>query len=231
MRILSWAFAAVLAVAACGGSTDGDGLGGAGGSSGSSGSGSGGTSGSGSGGTSGSGTGGTGTGGTGAVYDWESCNGPGQCTLWAKNCCGGYCTDVAITEFLPVNVQSVGVVENQYCSDDIACPGCVSMPQPNYVAVCRTNECTAVDIRSDAISACSGDAECRLRWGSSCCESCGPLDGELIAVNQSGMLEKEVCAPVGAECPPCAPPDYPPDAKAQCVYGQCQVVWATEPGN
>lgn len=228
MRLLSMVGVSLVLALACGGSTsDGGGQGGSGGSvGGSGGSGGSGATGGGAGTTGGS----AGAGGSGAVYNWEACENPGECTLFATNCCGGYCSEEPISGFIPVNESSIGVVENQYCSGDVLCPGCPAIPHPNYVSVCRSKECTAVDIRSDAISACSGDDDCRLRFGSTCCESCGPLPGELIAVNKSGQLESEVCSPFAGACPPCVPPPYPKEAVAQCVGGHCQVVWATQPG-
>lgn len=184
-----------LTVAACGGSTStnpsaggagGGGSGGAGGSSG-------------------------GAGGSGASSNLAQCSAPGTCTLFATNCCGGYCdANAPLAGFQAVNVAKLGELEAQTCTGDIACPGCVSVDNPNYLAACRAGQCAAVDLRQDALSACAKDDDCRLRWGSGCCEDCGGNANELVVYSTSANLEAEVCNPGGGACPPCAPPPYPP---------------------
>jgi hypothetical protein len=233
MRSLTLLFLTVTAAAACGGSTNG----GTGGSAGTAtaGSGTGGAAGGvggmgASGGSAGSPGGSAGAGGTGAVYDWQTCAVPGDCTLLATNCCGGYCSETPISGWIPVNIASVGVVQSQYCMDPVACPDCMNFPHENYIGVCRAQQCVAVDIRTDAISACDLDQDCRLRFGADCCESCYGHPTELVAVRADGQLEQEVCNPQFGACDPCVPPAYPTDAAAECVAGHCQVVWAAQPG-
>jgi hypothetical protein len=223
--ILSLATAAAVA---CGGTT-------AGGSGGSAGAGASGGAGTGGVGTGGMGTGGGagiggGSAGSGAVYNWETCAMPGDCTLFATGCCGGYCSETPISGWIPVNIASIGVVQSQYCSEPVACPDCMTFPHENYIGVCRAQKCVAVDIRGDAITACSLDEDCTLRFGSDCCESCDGDPMELIAVRNDGQLQKEVCSALSGACPPCMPPEYPVEAAAQCVGGHCQVVWSTQPG-
>ena len=221
--------ASVLSAAiACGGSTTGEGGGADGGGA------VGGTGNAGAGGAVGGGgtgaLGGTGgTGGTGAVYNWELCKGPAECTLFATNCCGGYCVETPLSGWIPVATESLGVVQNQYCSDPVACPDCIEFEHANYLAVCRNDKCTAIDLRKDSISACSADSDCRLRFGTGCCESCAGQSAQLVAVSTKAQLENEVCAGPGA-CPPCVPPAYPKEAKATCLTGHCQVTWSTSPG-
>jgi hypothetical protein len=221
---------------ACGGSTT---SGGPVGASGASGAASGGVSGTGTGGGGGfapaGGSGGfapaggtTGIGGSGAFQ--SVCQYPGDCTLFATNCCGGYCGEHPITGWIAVIEKSLPAVQQLYCSDPVACPDCETAPHESYVAVCRSAECVAVDVRSDAISACNGDQDCRLRYGSSCCELCNGIPQQLIAVRTDGQLEKEVCSPFEGACPPCAPPGYPAGALALCIAGHCQVVWESQPG-
>ena len=214
MRIRAGALALSLLIAACGGSTsNGTGTGGASGGGGTSsgGTSSGGTS---SGGTSSGGTsagGGGGSGGVGNASGLTACNAPGTCALFANNCCGGYCDPNApLSGFQAVNAAKVNDLEAQICTSDIACPGCVSMDNPAYLALCRAGQCAAIDLRKDALSACKSHDDCRLRWGSNCCESCGGgVEQQLIAYNKNANLEAEVCQPNGGACPPCVPPPYP----------------------
>jgi hypothetical protein len=243
MAMRAWTISIVIAsaVAACGGSTKGGGgsggsaaLGGSGALGGAGAGGVGGGGAAGLGGSSASGgsaaTGGGGSGGMGAVYDWEACKSPGDCMLFATNCCGGYCSEEPITGWIPVNIASIGVVQNQYCSEPVGCPDCITFPHENYVGVCRADKCVAIDIRTDEVTSCQLDDECVLRFGSDCCEACNSIIMELVAVRADGKLQQQVCSPLSGACPPCMPPDYPDGAKAQCVAGHCQVVWATQPG-
>lgn len=226
----SWTVFALLLVAACGGSTsDGsEGAGGSGGSSGSAGSsgssGVGGASTGGVGGSSGAGAV-SGAGGSGAIASWQSCTGPGQCTLFATNCCGGYCTpDHPLSGWIAARSTALDEVQKQLCSDDVICPGCASFPQDNYLAVCRAQHCQAVDLRTDELSECNAHADCELRYGSSCCPGCAGSPMQIIAVSKLHPLHTEVCPPQGGECEPCLPPDFPPGTSAQCVAGHCAVV-------
>jgi len=204
----------LLAMVACGGSTSS--------SEGTGGTSSGGTSGGGtsSGGTSGGGTssGGTSSGGTGNVSGLDSCSGPGTCVLFATNCCGGYCDPAApLSGYQAVNEQKVTELEATLCTGDIMCPGCVSVDNPANLALCRGQKCQAVDLKKDALSACQSDADCRLRWGSDCCEDCAAFGTDnLISYSASQNLEAEVCKPGGGACPPCAPPPYPKSVLPVC---------------
>ena len=148
-----------------------------------------------------------------------ACDGPGTCTLFATNCCGGYCDpNASLSGFKAVNATKVSELEQLICDPNgVVCAGCASMDNPDYLALCRSGECTAVNLREDSLSACQLDDDCRLRWGSSCCESCGGgSEQNLIAYNKNANLEAEVCEPNGGACPPCAPPAYPPHLLPLC---------------
>jgi hypothetical protein len=228
------AFAATVALfVACGGSTsNGGNSGGASGTGASAGSG-GNAASSGSGGnaaTAGSGaTGGVGaSGGSGATGGaWFACDDTSQCTLFANNCCGGYCEAAALSQFTAVSSQYVSEYQAQNCTKDTACAGCISFPQPNYAAVCRAGQCLAIDISQSELSACANDSDCTLRWGSGCCEACTspepfPENG-LTAVSKNANVTSALC---GSAVPPCcAPAAYPPDAVAWCNSGHCAVTF------
>lgn len=196
MGAMPWLVALAMATA-CGGSTTGGGSSGSGGSA--------------TGGSAAGGSGGAASGGTGNATSLTACDSPGTCALFATNCCGGYCDPSApLSGWTAVNQAKLGQLQAQMCTGDIACPGCVSVDMPSYLALCRTGNCTAVDLRTDALSACSSDDECRVRWGSNCCEDCGGGNPDLlIAYNKNASLEAEVCDPAAGACPPCAPPPYP----------------------
>ncbi|GMV18052.1 MAG: hypothetical protein HS104_25395 [Polyangiaceae bacterium] len=222
MRVANALFILALLMGGCGGSTSGEGTGGSssGGSS-SGGASSGGTS---SGGASSGGSGGTGavsgSGGAGGSPSWTACKDPGTCQLLPTNCCG-YCGPAPLSGFEAVNESHVQDYTAQTCADPQACPDCITFEEPNYLALCRNGTCTEVDLRLDALSACSGDGDCRLRYGAGCCESCGGMG--LVALNKDAKLGAEVCSPFAGACPPCVPPPYPSTALAVCQAGHCVV--------
>ena len=72
---------------------------------------------------------------------------------------------------------------------------CAVMSNPNLGALCRAGHCTAVDVRTDATSACSVDADCMLRYGLSCCEPCVGRDDELVAIRKDAVASLTFCAP------------------------------------
>lgn len=233
---LAWALAAGLgalgALGACGGSTDssGGGTGGAGGAGGGGG-GSGGSGASGGGGSGGTNVGGGGSGGTnvggggsGGSASWAACDMAGQCVLVASNCCG-YCNpDAPLSGYQSVHQDHQQELVAQLCADPQVCPECVTWENPNYLALCRSGTCTPVDLRTDELSACNTPADCMLRWGADCCESCGgPPETEVVAIAVNGNLGAEVCSPIAGACPPCAPPPLPQGWYADCVAGHCAV--------
>ena len=168
------------------------------------------------------GTGGAvGTGG-GAGNAFSSCNGPGQCRLFPTNCCG-YCSEPKLSGFVGVNVAETKAANAFYCSDPVACPDCVEFPQPNFVALCESGQCTPRDLRSSELSACNTKDDCRLRWGSGCCETCSGTALDLVALNKNANLEQLMCGPAG-DCPPCLPQPFPAGTSAECVGGHCQVL-------
>jgi hypothetical protein len=80
------------------------------------------------------------------------------------------------------------------------------------------------DLRDSAVSACKIDADCRLRSGTACCESCSPND--VVAVRSDGTFEKLVCGDVLPPCLACLPSE-PANALASCgPTGHCIVNYA-----
>ena len=167
-------------------------------------------------------------GGTGASGGWTSCTESSECTLFANNCCGGYCQATSLSSFTALSWKDVSQFEAQNCSTNVACPDCVSFPQPDYVALCVAGSCTAVDIGQSELSACTSDSDCKLRWGTRCCEDCTPpepfSEQSLTAVSVKADVTGELC---GAQPPPCcAPAAYPKGAVAWCNAGHCDVAFA-----
>ncbi len=224
MRV-TWMIALSIALAAaCGGNvTTSGGASGNGGASGGGASGGtsgvGGTSGSGAnGGTSSAGT--SGSGGGGGDPKWFECSDTSECQLFANNCCGGYCSsNQPISGWAALNSSHVQDYSSALCNPTPACPDCIATTLPYYAALCR-NGCEVVDIRKDIVSDCSTDSDCRLRWGSGCCEACNDSNpNDLVAVAKGD--DYLLCGNAAPPC--CAPAPYPPDALSVCNAGHCQV--------
>jgi len=162
-----------------------------------------------------------GTSGTGGASSYTSCSQPGSCTLVPTNCCG-YCSYSPISGYQAVNKAYEKDALAGYCADPVACPDCVTYDDANHLALCREGQCNAVDLRSDTLSICTADTDCRLRWGTGCCESCGGTPDDIVSYNKNANLEAEVCEPNGGACPPCAPPEYPKYILAYCAQGHCK---------
>ena len=178
--------------------------------------------------TGGGGGTGTGTGGGSAVggaSSWAACTAPGQCELAGKGCCG-VCGTPQITDVNGVNRTQGPAYQADNCPGPIApCPACASQINPNLAAFCVQTTCTPIDVRTDDVSACTTDADCRLRY-SDCCESCGAASPELvIALSQSGAstYTSQVCMP-DQGCDKCLAA-YPASLKAVCGASKhCAVV-------
>ena len=73
------------------------------------------------------------------------------------------------------------------CQGSVACGPCAVPPpgilsaQANFVALCQSGRCQAVDLRNSKFSECKTSADCELQYGTGCCGGCGNED--LIAVN------------------------------------------------
>ena len=120
------------------------------------------------------------------------------------------CADV--TEVAPLQV-GVG-----------ACPGCARQVNGNVQAFCVTGKCAVVDVRTDAISTCTKDEDCVLRYAT-CCQSCagGTIDSVVsIRGDRAADLTAQLCE--GTEsCDKCLP-TFPPSTRSKCnAKGHCEV--------
>lgn len=164
--------------------------------------------------------------------DLDSCSENTDCRVVAAGCCGSTCGTPTLDDVIAVNVDAKTFRELQRC-DLVGCPTIYCEPRPpterpdSYLgAVCESGRCKAVDLSNTAVTACSSAADCTLRHGVRCCESCSTDNYDLVSVNEAALLEL-VCPSEPAECPPCvptAPEEYAPD----CVDGRCILVPISE---
>lgn len=155
--------------------------------------------------------------------DFYSCDGPGQCVLATPGCCPG-CGVPELGAFVAVNSAKTDAYFKFVCPEPTPCPECVSQPNPNLFAYCQAGKCVAADVRSDPVSQCKTDADCHLRNGSSCCETCGVDPSNVVAVSSQAPqpIETLVCPP-DAGCPKCAA-QYPDGWFAVCgEAGHCSI--------
>jgi len=142
-----------------------------------------------------------------------ACAAPGTCVLALATCCGS-CGEPKLSDKSAINRTEVDAYRTFVCPVPEPCPRCATMQQPNFQAFCRTGRCAAIDVRTDTVSRCVRDADCRLRFAN-CCE-CPASSEDLIAiaVDKESEYSSQVCAP-GTPCPDCAVM-YPTDRKARC---------------
>ena len=168
-----------------------------------------------------SGTGAAGEGATGGSggSSGHPCGASAACDLVPTDCCG-YCGNSTVDQWFAIATEDYTDYQIANCSD-VACPACVTRRMPNIAAVCRNDECVAVDITMDELSACTVNEDCRLRWGTGCCEGCDADSGDLIALAKSVNATAAFC---GTKVPPCcAPAAYPSNAQPFCIEGFCRV--------
>jgi hypothetical protein len=155
------------------------------------------------------------------VPDMFACTGAGQCTLMANKCCAP-CEPAALSQYTAVNTNSVAAYKASLDCGTIACTPCLrpsdpsQINTPQFAAICQAGRCAAIDVRTNAVSRCTGNTECSLRWGTGCCEGCSGTTGGLVAISASAELRALVCGANAGACPPCVPV-YPANVTARCL--------------
>lgn len=162
----------------------------------------------------------------GGVPNYDACQAPSDCVVAGGGCCG-LCPSSNITAHDLTAYNRAYEAEVSQCGTaDIACAACAPVAGntlPYFVPNCVRGECVVEDIRTSSATACQDASECRLRYGSNCCEGCGGASN-LIAVRNDGTFEELVCSGEPQACPACAPQPLP-GAQASCISGHCEVVY------
>jgi Kunitz/Bovine pancreatic trypsin inhibitor domain len=175
--------------------------------------------------------------------NYDACKQPSDCIVTGTGCCG-VCDSPSVTAHDLVSYNhayasllqcglAFGVAGDAAgAAAPVACAPCMEVPDgtlKNFVPSCVANQCAIEDIRLSATTACKTNAECKLRSGSSCCESCSA--GDLIAVRSDGSFEKLVCGSGPVGCPACLPAPTP-GAVAICgSTGHCEVAYVVNDVN
>jgi hypothetical protein len=133
-----------------------------------------------------------------------------------STCCQG-CGPQEVNRAIAFNRNYADGVTARLCGPNPPpCPAVACVLAPSYVLpFCIEGRCQAIDIRQDLLTSCGTNEQCRLRWGTQCCEACGTRNELLVAVNSQVNYEATVCGSQMA-CPDCVVGPYPADARAVC---------------
>jgi hypothetical protein len=154
----------------------------------------------------------------------DACDDSGDCVLEAADCSGAGDSSGA-TAFIAVNVdRRQELMALQDCEEtDEGLPVAPNQQVKKYLyPACVDGQCTVRDLRERPVTECAVAADCQLRCGAHCCESC-TADLGVVAVRAGNSLETELCGGAPAACDNCAcviPEEY----SADCVDGRCTAV-------
>lgn len=146
-----------------------------------------------------------------------------ECALAITDCCGP-CGVPTLADFHPILASRAADHAAFVCPDPggAHCADCAVLPHGHLGAVCEAGRCTGYDVRQLPLSACTTDADCRVRTRD-CCECGGATDrGSLIAV-RVGADEYAALVCDETSCPECLP-TYPSNVEAYCAPdGHCDL--------
>jgi hypothetical protein len=157
----------------------------------------------------------------GMPTDVTSCGVNSDCVVRPQSCCGA-CGAATINDAAAINKDRLADYQAMICRGQ-GCDACYMPNDPTIVANCRSGFCSLVFLLEEPLTACTIDAECRLRTRD-CCECGGNIElDNLIALNEKGLLEYPplVCDP-NSGCQECLPPE-PTSAVARCQELRCVV--------
>jgi hypothetical protein len=163
----------------------------------------------------------------GGGSNWGACKVDAGCTQFIPGCCGA-CEPIDGSALLAVSsghLDDLVQARDQMCAAVGACAPCPANGEYNATAkyfepVCVSGQCSLLDIRKSALTACKTDADCGLRDGVDCCAGCDGMG--YVAVNASASF----CSDGPVPCPGCA--SIPPAGlSASCQQGYCALALPT----
>ena len=155
-----------------------------------------------------------------AGSNWGSCVNDTNCTLITSDCCG-WCEPVENEQIIAINVANVPNYRNMHCASVGACAPCMQPSEDAqtgkyFKAVCRQQQCTAIDIRGTALTQCAKTSDCQLRDSADCCAQCDGVGW--VPVNKNA----ELCGGAPAACDPCISKP-PTEWDTVCLGGMCRL--------
>ena len=177
---------------------------------------------------------------TGGSPDLDRCQQASDCVFTGTGCCGACDSATFDHDIISLNSQYLDQLScsfalelpppggNNGASAPVDCAPCPPLGDGTmkfFVPDCVKKQCSVLDVRESALTACTTDQDCRVRRGNHCCESCGTDD--LLAVRSDGSFDQFVCEGTGpAACPHCV--ELPTSALAYCGNdGQCALLHPT----
>ena len=179
----------------------------------------------------------------GGAPNYDACAQDSDCAVMGTGCCG-VCDgpDVTAHDLIAYNQQYGDFLQCSYALDQAppnsgtgtappiacgACPPVANGAMKFFVPQCVQKQCVVTDLRASPVTACKTSSECKIRYGTHCCEGCG--GGDLVGTRNDGSFEKLVCSSAGPiACDACAP-QPPTGAIPFCSpQGRCDVAYATQ---
>jgi hypothetical protein len=120
-----------------------------------------------------------------------------------------------------INVSQSDVHFMDVCPAPTPCPTCPSGNNPNLVATCESAHCTGHDVSMMALSACTADSDCVIRYANCC--SCSGDPSQVISVRADAESAVEQLFCDGGACPLDCAPRMDPNFAARCnaTTGHC----------
>lgn len=158
--------------------------------------------------------------GNAALY---ACQRNPDCVVVPESCCGT-CGAPTRGDAVALNADKQAAFRRGACGNGAGCPACAPLfVDPTLVATCQKARCELVDLHEHPMTACTKDADCRIRVAD-CCECGGDTSmGRLIGLNVTAEADYTalVCSP-SQSCLECAPL-YPPEVTVTCnAAGFCE---------
>lgn len=144
---------------------------------------------------------------------WNSCSVTSDCGLVSMGCCSP-CGSPTLDQLDPINLTQRDAHFMDVCPAPTPCPRCATGTNPNLVATCRLAHCTGVDISMTALSACTADTDCVIRYAN-CCSCSGDASQVVsVRVDAESAVEQLLCD--GGACPLDCAPRMDPGFHAVC---------------
>jgi hypothetical protein len=162
----------------------------------------------------------------GGGEDWGACKSDDDCTTDSVGCCQA-CEPIDGSKLLVFSSAHSGderKTKDNLCAAVGACAPCMAVDEwtatgKYFKPVCVSGQCSLLDVRESALTACTTDLDCVLRNGTNCCEGCG---SDFLAVN----AQANFCSSGPVPCPACAAP-IPSGLAAACQKGHCALALPT----
>lgn len=134
----------------------------------------------------------------GPPSSWSSCSMTSECGLASAGCCAS-CGSPTLDQLDAINVSQRDAHFTDVCPVPTPCPACPSGNNPNLVATCESAHCIGHDVSMMALSACTADTDCIIRYANCCSCSGDPSQVISVRADAESAVEQLLCD--GGTCP------------------------------